>query len=182
MTITITAIVFVSAFPRLYGEWMLWHSTVPALPDNRVIIHLYPDNQITLKYRFTKGPFVFHKSKTGIYKMFKHEEENKSKRVEVLFRHSEEKFLSAYGIGLQDFNIQTAKKTTAIRYVFSVSIVGNDDIYLKTEHNNDCFHIVRSTRINEPSVDIPISTFLITQVLATILGHVINELLFHSTS
>jgi hypothetical protein len=62
-----------------------------------------------------------------------------------------------------------------------MTMPGMDDIYLQSiKRNDDCFHIVRSVRINEPSVDIPISTFLITQIVGTILGHVINQVLFHT--
>lgn len=170
----------VIAFPKFYGEWMLWHSTVPNLPDNRVIIHIYPDNQLSLKYRFMKGPVVYHKSKTGTYKIFP-EEENEKRKVDVEFHHTEEVFLSMYGIGLQNFNIRTKKKKIQNHFSFSMTMAGIDDIYLQSiKRNDDCFHIVRSIRINEPSVDIPISTFLITQVVGTILGHVINQVFFHT--
>jgi len=170
------------AFPRFYGEWTLWHSTVPALPDNRVVIHIYPDNHLTMKYRFMKGPFVFHKSKVGIYSISTNNDDNYEEKhnVDVLFHHTEEIFLSAYGIGLQNFNIKTDKKKVNTKFRFSMTMAGTDDIYLQSTKNDDCFHIVRSVRINEPSVDIPISTFVITQIVGTIMGHVINEILFHS--
>ena len=168
------------SFPSFYGEWTLWHSTVPDLPDNRVVVHIYPDNQLSLKYRFMKGPIVFHKSKLGSYRISPGEEDEKQK-VHVVFHHTEEFFLSMYGIGLQNFNIRTKKKTIRSHYLFSMTMAGNDDIYLQSiKRNDDCFHIVRSVRINEPSVDIPISTFLITQIVGTIVGHAINQLLFHT--
>lgn len=170
----------VLSFPKFYGEWMLWHSTVPDLPDNRVVVHIYPDNQLSLKYRFMKGPVVYHKSKIGTYKIFP-EEENEKRKVDVVFHHTEEVFLSMYGIGLQNFNIRTKKKRILNKFSFSMTMAGMDDIYLQSiRRNDDCFHIVRSIRINEPSVDIPISTFFITQVVGTILGHVINQVLFHT--
>lgn len=170
-----------SSFPKFYGEWTLWHSTVPDLPDNRVVVHIYPDKQLTLKYRFTKGPMVFHKSKKGTYRVFDNDEDNEQKRAEVAFHHTEEIFLSVYGIGLQNFNIKTRSHNEESKHSFCMTMGGTDDIYLKSiAHNNDCFHIVRSVRINEPSVDIPISTFLITQIFGTLLGHAINELVFHS--
>lgn len=170
----------VRAFPRFYGEWMLWHSTVRELPDNRAVIHIYPDDQVTLKYRFTKGPFVFHKSKLGHYSIRGHEGDRH--RVDVSFYRTEEVFLSAYGIGLQNMRIKTRDDSNVNRrYEFSMMFAGSDDIYLQSTTNTDeCFHIVKSARINEPSVDIPITTFIITQVIGTILGHVINELLFHT--
>lgn len=170
------------SFPKFYGEWMLRHSTVPDLPDNRVVIHIYPDDQLTLKYRFTRGPIVFHKSKTGTYRVSKYQDEYENKhRVDVFFHHTEEVFLSVYGIGLQNFNIKTKKKTTKSMFHFLMTFVEMDDIYLQSiSHTDDCFHIVRSLRINEPSVDIPISTFVITQIIGCVLGHLINELLFHT--
>lgn len=174
----------VHSFPKFYGEWTLWHSTVPSLPDNRVVVHIYPDNHLTMKYRFTRGPFIFHKSKIGVYRILGEEEynyEDDKHKVDVLFHHTEEIFLSAYGIGLQNFNIKTKKKSVDSKFAFSMTLAGNDDIYLQSiMRNDDCFHIVRSVRINEPSIDIPISTFIITQIIGTILGHVINEVLFHS--
>lgn len=171
----------VQAFPKFYGEWTLWHSTVPDLPDNRVVIHIYPDNQLTMKYRFMRGPVVYNKSKVGMYKISSVDNEYEKRSVEVLFHHTEEIFLSVYGIGLQNFNIKTKKKRETKRFSFAMTMAGTDDIYLQSiKRNDDCFHIVRSVRINEPSVDIPISTFLITQIVGTILGHVINQVLFHT--
>ena len=60
----------VVSFPKFYGEWTLWHSTIPDLPDNRVVVHIYPDNQLSLSYRFMRGPVVYHKSKVGTYRIF----------------------------------------------------------------------------------------------------------------
>lgn len=172
----------VHSFPPFYGEWTLWHSTIPELPDNRVVFHIFPEDQLTMKYRFTKGPFVFHKTKIGTYrimsKMGGYEEERHC--VDVQFHRTEEYFLSVYGIGLQNLNIKTRKKENITRFRFIMSFAGNDDIYLQQQHNHDCFHIVRSVRINEPSIDIPISTFIITQIIGNILGHIINEVLFHT--
>ena len=130
-----------------------------------------------------RGPVVFHKSKMGTYRIFQDDyDDNEEKRkVDVLFHHTEEIFLSVYGIGLQNFNIKTKKKTIKNKFSFSMTMPGMDDIYLQSiKRNDDCFRIVRSVRINEPSVDIPISTFLITQIVGTILGHVINQVLFHT--
>jgi hypothetical protein len=171
------------SFPKFYGEWTLWHSTVPDLPDNRVVVHIYPDNQLSLSYRFMRGPVVYHKSKTGTYHMFQedYDKDDEKRKVDVLFHHTEEIFLSVYGMGLQNFNIKTKKKSIKTKYSFSMTMPDTDDIYLQSiVRNDDCFHMIRSVRINEPSVDIPISTFLITQVLGTILGHVINQVLFHT--
>lgn len=171
----------VFSFPKFYGEWMLRHSTVPDLPDNRVVVHIYPDDQLTMKYRFTRGPIVFHKSKTGTYRISKYRQDDDKHKVDVFFHHTEETFLSVYGIGLQNFNIKTKKKTTTSMFHFLMTFVEMDDIYLQSiSHTDDCFHIVRSLRLNEPSVDIPISTFIITQIIGSILGHIINEILFHT--
>lgn len=172
----------VISFPKFYGEWTLWHSTIPDLPDNRAVVHIYPDNQLSLKYRFTRGPVVYHKSKIGTYQLFHSDVDDEEKRkVDVLFHHTEEVFLSVYGIGLQNFNIKTKKTTDKSQYSFSMTMPSTEDIYLQSiARNDDCFHIVRSVRINEPSVDIPISTFLITQIVGTLLGHAINQFLFHS--
>lgn len=134
-----------------------------------------------MKYRFTRGPIVFHKSKIGIYKIKPDVADPKKQLVDVLFHHTEEVFLSVYGIGLQNFNIKTKTLQKKSQYSFSMMTDGNDDMYLQSVVTDaDCFHIVRSVRINEPSVDIPISTFLFTQILGTIIGHIINQILFHS--
>lgn len=173
----------VEAFPkRFYGEWTLWHSTMPDLPDNRAVVHIYPENHLTFKYRFTRGPIVFHKTKKGLFRISNTDEfEEEKHQVDVSFYDSEEYFLSVYGIGLQNFNIKTQKKDTKTDYKFALTMVGTDDIYLRcVDPQDDCFHLVRSIRINEPSVDIPLSTFLITQIVGTLLGHVMNEWFFHS--
>lgn len=171
----------VHSFPQYYGEWTLWHSTMPDLPDNRVVFHIFPENQLTMKYRFTKGPFIFHKTKIGTYKIMEKTTIGDEKHsVNVRFHKTEEFFLSAYGIGLQNLKIKTQRKENITQFKFIMSFEGNDDIYLRQKCNHDCFHIVRSVRINEPSVDIPISTFIITQIIGSILGHLINQILFHT--
>lgn len=180
LLLLITPMVY--GFPKFYGEWVLRHSTVPDLPDNRVVVHIFPDNQLMMKYRFTRGPIVFHKSKIGTYRIFTQHDHVDKQLVDVSFHSSEEVFLSVYGIGLQNFNIKTNKKQTHTLYRFIMTFVEMDDIYLQSiAHSEDCFHIVRSLRINEPSVDIPLSTFLTTQIIGTVLGHMINEFLFHSS-
>lgn len=165
----------------LYGEWMLRHSTIPSIPGNRVIVHIYPENQITLCYRFMKGPFVFHKSQTGNYDLTPSHEDDQQHDVDVCIHHTLETFLSAYGIGLQDMNIRTSEKTLDTTYKMHMTRVGMDDLYLRSRSNDGtCFHLVRSVRINEPSVDIPIMTFLITNIIGTLIGNIIHLLLFHS--
>jgi len=170
----------ITAFPtKFFGEWVLWHSTNPNIPDNRVIIHIYPDNLISLKYRFMRGPFVYHKSKIGNFEII--DNTGDLQRVDVNFHHKEEKFLSVYGIGFQNMNIKTLKKNINHTFKLSATFVGMDDIYLHSHSSTDddeCFHIVRSVRVNEPAVDIPLSTFVITQIIGTILGHLINQWVF----
>lgn len=173
--------------PRLYGEWMLWHSTLPNIPTNRAVIHIYPDNHVLLSYRFNKGPFVFHSRKSGIYNVIDMDN-NDQVKLNIDFVRTEEHFLSAYGIGVENMNIKTKDILFLKRYTLCMTLVGMDDIYLRTcnsertNKNDNCFHLVRSVRVNEPSIDIPFSSFVFTQIIATIIGHAINILLFHTDS
>lgn len=182
-----TANSFKLAFPaKFYGEWLLRHTTLSVLPVNRVVINIYPDNHLTLEYRFLRGPFVFHKSCIGSYCVSCIDDdncdiENTQVNVKVSFHHTEEKFLSAYGIGLQNLNILTAKRASNHLYDLSTTVVGMDDIYLYSKTSIDMFHLVRSVRLTEPSIDIPITSFVISQVIATILGHLIHLFIFHSS-
>lgn len=160
---------------------MLRHSTIPSVPGNRVVVHIYPDDQITLCYRFMKGPFVFHKSQTGTYRIKPHSDKHDHADVDVCFHHNVETFLSVYGIGLQDMNIRTSEKSIDTIYQMHMMRVGMDDLYLRSRTSDEtCFHLVRSVRINEPSVDIPIMTFLITNLIATLIGNIIHLILFHT--
>lgn len=182
-TMKIPWLLFVAQTPstitNLYGEWMLRHTTITDIPSNRVVVHIYPDEKLTICYRFTKGPFVFHKSKVGSYSV-ESLLDNQS-NVDITFKHAEEQFLSGYGIGLQEMNIRTLRKKIDSSYFMSMTIVGTNDMYLRSRTNdNVCFHLVRSVRINEPALDIPIATFIISQIIATLLGHVIHLILFHT--
>jgi hypothetical protein len=166
----------VSIHRRLYGEWIVWHSTNGNFL-NREVVHIYPNNQLMISYRYKKGPFLYHREKHGEYRI---EKKRKSyTKIYLQIHQCQETLLSIYGVGIQDMLDPMKTKNTHPYKTFKMNInmycVGPDDLYLFSTHREmNHYHLVRSVRINEPKIDIPISTFLFTQLISIVISQVLH--------
>lgn len=164
---------------RLYGEWIVWHSTNQEFL-NREVVHIYPNNKLVISYRYKKGPFLYHREKQGRYDIKIQDKESLTTTIDININGCKETLLSIYGVGIQD--ILGHLKTREIKYDLimmdmNIHCVGPDDLYLSSKNNqeND-YHLIRSVRINEPKIDIPISTFIFTQIIGTIISQILHSL------
>jgi hypothetical protein len=161
-------------FPsRLYGEWILWHSTFDTTTSpkstNRMVIHIYPHNKFTVSYRYTKGPIVYNRQKIGRY--MNTPLETTDSKVHLHLTSRTDHLISLCGLGL---HCKTKQDKIDEAYEVSMTCLGTDDIFLTDSNNSEsAFHLVRSVRVVEPNIEVGLSSFLITQLL----GIIINELL-----
>lgn len=56
-------------------------------------------------------------------------------------------------------------------------IIGHDDLFLTTRSYS--FHLVRSVRANELSINVPFSTLVATQISGMCIAHVIHQIMNH---
>lgn len=157
---------------RLYGEWILWHSTFDTTTSpkntNRMVIHIYPHNKFTVSYRYANGPIVYNRHKIGTYR---NALDTTAINVSLHLVSRTDHLVSVCGLGLY---CKTRQDIIDEAYKLSMTCLGTDDIFLTDFHNTEsAFHLVRSVRVVEPNIEVGLSSFLITQLL----GIVINELL-----
>jgi hypothetical protein len=158
---------------QLYGEWSLWHSTAPNFRHpNSVMIYLYPHSRIEMSLRRTVGPFLFEDRRKGDYCVV-----GTSDRVLVEFSSLDWKILSLFGIGFEVIPILIPLDVPAhIQNMnLDLSIVGNDDLFLTSDHHS--YHLVRSIRTNEPSINVPFSTLVATQLTGMYITYCVEQLL-----
>jgi hypothetical protein len=160
---------------KIYGEWIVWHSTQTHEFMNREVVHLYPDNKISICHRYSKGPFVFHKEKVGQYFI---DDKGTFVKVNLNLNSYKDNLLSIYGVGTENFPVQ--EKPLNIRLCLKLYCVGTDDLYLSNPYTNHCFHLVKSVRINEPKIDVPLSTFIFTQILGLFFTQILHILFMHN--
>lgn len=159
------------------------HSTcIRAPPSNRAVVHIYPDNQLVVSYRFRTGPFVYNRQKQGQYSLV--EEKPDKQIVSCVFHKKSDQLLSLYGVGLNEFGVVTTKESTMEeKYKYLLTMHDVENIFLNQNYDDHVdtvyVHLVRSVRVNEPSIDVPFSTFVFTQILGIIITNVINHMSKH---
>lgn len=163
---------YLSKESRLFGEWIVWYSTQQDQLLNREIVHIYPDNKLLISHRYTKGPFVFHKEKFGEYKVY----DKELSRVQLNIQKYKDTLISIYGVGINNINDVYIDMNVILN--LNMYQVGNDDLYLFNKNRR--FHLVKSVRINEPKVDIPLSTFIFTQILSLIFTQILHLIFMHN--
>lgn len=162
--------------PKLYGEWSLWHSnTKYGLNANKIIISLYPKNNFEYKEKKQINIFLIEYIYQGNYKLdYKHNIIKNEDSGNVIFCQEKLKIrlLSIFGIGFDElpiFFMQNVRKKVRLHF----DIIGKDDIFLNKYENY--FHLIRHTRVNEPSINVPLSTFLFTNLLSLIFNYTLHK-------
>lgn len=171
--------------PQLYGEWTVWHSHhLSYKGSNRMLVRLYPESTIEVCYREYIGPWLIETRKFGEFNLDDDIEYNQDhmknkfdpvckSNVSIQYQKKEYKLLSFLGIGFdnvsplrsEDYNIKLKMK---------LYIVDRNDLFL-TINNQEHYHLIRSIRLNEPDVNIPISTLIATNLF----GMVMTALIHH---
>jgi len=178
--LTILSILNTIAFePRLYGEWSVWHSnTRNRWLSNRVIVSIRAKRQFEIREKRQQNMFVVEYVYQGKYKL---QQELTKRDVEsgqvILYQDTMHiRLLSIGGVGLDELPIYCTKDIRK-KVNLNFDLIGKDEIFLSKYDNY--FHLVRHTRLNEPTINIPFSTLLFTNLFGIFLNAIYNEILYH---
>jgi len=159
--------------PRLYGEWSLWHSnTKQSLLSNKVLISLYPKRKFEVKEKKQQNIFLMEYVYRGHYKLGANSENGDSGNVLIEQENLRIRMLSICGIGFDELPILCMKNLNK-RVKLQYDIISKDDIFLSKYNNH--FHLIRHTRINEPPINVPLSTLMLTNIVSIILSHLLHK-------
>lgn len=171
---------------QLYGEWSLWHSTDPSFKGpNRVMVSLHPDNMIDVCHKRHMGPFLVRDKRIGKFIVSDDQQTAEcvvsgldaicTGDVIVDFYSSERRLLSVFGIGLDKCPLIFENKIE-LESNMRLHVVGRDDLFLTSDQ---CYyHLVRSIRANQPTVDVPLSTLMSTQLMSMLIAYMLH-MIFH---
>lgn len=158
------------------GEWVVWHSSNNRKEENNhYIVHLYPNQQICISHKYDKGPFVFHHERKGTFTVHKRKKDDKYQTV-IRFHSYRNHLLSIYGVGVGSFFSSEYKKGDQIKTILNLYTMEPNNLYLCND--SECYHLVKSVRINEPQINVPISTFVFTQILGICFTEFIHHIFF----
>jgi len=187
---------------HMYGEWSVWHSDLyKSLPSNQMLVNLSPSFHFQVSEKKNMGPLLFEKKWLGEYEVVSSQcfgtfaqgfEPWCTSQIRVNRLDIEQIVVSFFGIG---FDEAYFSRRQPIDFSFNVKldIIGKDDIYLSLENSDlqeivntrvpekgsSSYHLVRSVRINQPQVNIPLSTFLFTQVLGSCISLFFHDKMCH---
>lgn len=154
---------------QLYGEWSVWHSHEQG--SNKIVVGLYPESNIEICYRKYQGPWLIQTRKIGHFYIIG--ENDQEPLVSIQYNEKEYKILSFLGIGFDDISL-TRKDNYPINVDMKLYVVDRNDLFLSMS-NKEHYHLVRSVRVNEPDVNVPISTLIATNIF----GMLMTELLHY---
>lgn len=113
--------------------------------------------------------------------------------VDIEFSEIAHFLVSFFGIGVDELAPLTVTKSESSRVRMELQIVGSNDIFLVVENQQlhpflrrplplnktTSYHLVRSVQNDQPKVNVPISTFIVTQLLGTLMGYFIHDQMCH---
>jgi len=109
--------------------------------------------------------------------------------VDIEFSEISHFLVSFFGIGVDELAPLTVTKSQSSQVRMELNIVGSNDIFLTVQNQQlhpflrrplprnktTSYHLVRSIQNDQPKVNVPISTFIVTQLLGTLIGYVLHE-------
>lgn len=113
--------------------------------------------------------------------------------VDIEFTEIAHFLVSFFGIGVDEFVPLTVTKSDSTKLQMELNIVGSNDIYLTVQNQQlhpflrrplpvgkmTSYHLVRSVQNDQPKVNVPISTFIVTQLLGTLIGYFMHDTMCH---
>ena len=159
-----------------WGEWVVQHSSIArSPPNNRMVVSIYPNNKVMIGYRYTFGPLVYSRQRDGVY------ETKEGGSLFCRFQDTTDQLLSIYGVGVDELSIMSRKIQEENKYRFKIVVPDTDNIFLVEDdepsspyYSTGCVHLVRFVRVNEPSINVPFSTFLFTQILGMVISGLVH--------
>jgi hypothetical protein len=176
---------------QLYGEWTVWHSHHSSSKgSNRMLVGLYPESIIEVCYREYQGHWLIETRKIGEFQIqddfiynspsirFNQRQFDpvSKSNVCVFYQKKERKILSFLGIGFDDISPLRTEEHH-VRLNMTLYIVDRNDLFL-TISDQGHYHLMRSIRVNEPSVNVPISTLIATNLFGMVMTAVLHHYYF----
>lgn len=186
-----------------YGEWSVWHSNLPKfMGPNKIMVNLFPHDELQISHKKFLGPFLYEKKWRGNYTVdsvdspYSPDSPNhlvNNTLVHIQFHEMERYPVSLFGIGVDEIPLVMTRQPDVSALKMDLNIVHNNDMYLTVPNSQlqkflrrslpldktTSYHLVRSIYNDQPKVNVPISTFIATQLLGTLMGYVIHDRMCH---
>jgi len=189
----------------LYGEWSLWYADFRSfVGPNKIMVYLYPKTNLEIVYKRTIGPCLFVDKEIGSFTM-KHLEYhpniqdpsddvsdvsdmndmNHLIHVNITFKKRSRCLVSILGIGLEELEVRYPIPLRENQENMEMVVVGRDDLFLTTTASptfSTTYHLIRSSWVDQPTINVPFSTLVATQVLGMVIGWMLHYLHMDSLS
>lgn len=186
-----------------YGEWSVWHSNLPKfMGPNKIMVNLFPHDELQISHKKFLGPFLYEKKWRGNYTVDSIDSIDSidspnhlanNTLVHIQFHEMERYPVSLFGIGVDEIPLVMTRQPDVSTLKMDLNIVHNNDMYLTVPNSQlqkflrrslpldktTSYHLVRSIYNDQPKVNVPISTFIATQLLGTLMGYVIHDRMCH---
>jgi hypothetical protein len=158
------------------------------------MVYLYPCFRVEIVTRQLIGSFLFEERQLGKYTLmgvsecsiendhvnvewFDATESVCTNRVCAEFFTRQRRLLSIFGIGLDNAPIHTTLRVPdeTQRIFMELHVMGHDDLFLTS--SSFSYHLIRSIRPNELSVNVPFSTLVATQVTGMYIAYLVHQIM-----
>lgn len=163
---------------QLYGEWIIAHSNHPDFKSvNSKMITLYPRKDIVTSQPQYIGPFLCSFERCGEFEVCCRDTCNSDDGdviCDITIRWKEEKrYIDAIlGIGIK--GVQVYSESLDYTTNLSLHIFEKNNLYLSDGLNHH-LHLIRNIQQNRPSTETPLSTFIFSQILGTVLVNLLHH-------
>ena len=174
---------------HLYGEWSLWYANLHSFAGpNKIMVYLYPKSSLEIVYKRTIGPCLFVDRELGSFTGDLEDQKVEEVpdvtlqrvHVNVTFTERSRSMVSFLGIGVEELDLRYPIPLRGNQENMELVVVGRDDLFLTTPKTQTTYHLIRSSWINQPSINVPFSTLVATQVVGTVIGYFLHY--FHLDS
>ena len=155
------------------------------------MVYLYPKTNLEIVYKRSIGPCLFVDKEIGSFTL-KHLEErndlndlhdlhdmNHLIHVNITFKERSRCLVSILGIGLEELEVRYPIPLRENQENMEMVVVGRDDLFLTTTASptfSTTYHLIRSSWVDQPTINVPFSTLVATQVLGMMIGWMLHYL------
>lgn len=91
--------------------------------------------------------------------------------LEISLINRPDRLLSVLGVGVEFLGVQGKADERDRTFTLGIDLNTGEDLFLSSPRIS--FHLVRSVRVDEPSIDVPFGTLVSTQILGSLLAHLL---------
>jgi len=176
---------------QLFGEWQIRYSDDPRFPGksasigiipetgmNRVRVSVYPDGHFHVAYRFYRGLLMNEILQKGRY----HIRERVGSRMDmsIRFQQSQESMVSFCGIAIDDLRPVLRNEDPELFFHVEAELIKNE-MFLMAKNDNASsifyYHLIRSDTLHQPTVQVPLSNLIFSNILSMMFTYFIHYLL-----